>query len=115
MSEKPNWEEVANLEFDPNHEYAGDEIVFVGDGVHGLKIVVAKDKAGQHYPLHCTDSGWCDGEPTIRNKPKRVKLQECWVVYTPDGQYRITVFSEEAAEWAAGNCGIVRHIPAETV
>ena len=40
-------------------------------------------------------------------------LFRSWVIYDSDGQYCITVLSEEAAEWNAGKGFIIRHIPAE--
>lgn len=112
-----DWSDVGNLEFCKGSGWEGPGNTIVGafqrdDGM----LVVVRQPSGLHVHFVVNAEGRIyDGTRVIRNTPKRVTLEECWLVYTPDGQYRITVFSEEAAGWAAGNCDIVRHIPAETI
>src|SRR5690606_25960380 len=78
-------------------------------------LLVFENSDGRCAAATFTDDGriWINSPPAIRNKPKKITLQECWVIYDSDGQYCITVCSEEAAEWNAGKGFIVRHIPAE--
>lgn len=117
MYPKIDYSDLENIEPVPGRRLEGWKIVghYRRDSADYSHLVIAEDANGLCEAVNLTDDGreWSNDLPLIRNKPKRVRLEECWVVYTPDGQYRITVFSEEAAEWAAGNCGIIRHIPAE--
>ena len=116
---KIDWSDLENVEPVPGGEWDGRKIIahYQRDSDDFPHLVVVQDADGACEAETITNEGriWYDSPPVIRNKPKRVTLQECWVVYDSDGQYRITVFSEEAAEWNAGKGRIVKHIPAETI
>lgn len=107
-----DWSDVGNLEFCEGSGWE-DSGTIVGafqrdDGM----LVVVRQPSGLHVHFVVNAEGRIyDGRKIIRNK--RVTLEECWLVYTPDGQFRRTVFSEEAAEFDAGKGFIVRHIHAE--
>lgn len=115
MSEKIDWSNVSQLEFCKGSGWEGPGNTIVGafqrdDGM----LVVVRLPSGLHVHFVTTDEGRIyDGTRVIRNKPKRVTLMECWLVYESDGQHYSTVFSEETAEWNAGKGFIIRHIPAE--
>lgn len=110
-----DWSDVGNLEFctGSGWEDRGNTIVGAFLREDGILVVVRRP-SGLHVHFVVNDDGRIhDGRKIIRNKPKKITLQECWVIYESDGQHYRTVFSEETAEWLAGNGYIVRHIPVE--
>lgn len=117
MSEKIDWSNVENLEFTPDSGLEDHTIVAVykSDSASYPRLVVIKDKQGRCRGRTFTEDGsmyWgCD--PLIRNKPKRVKLEEFWVIYTPEGVRLTFTRRSDAAADCAKRGYIVRHIPAE--
>lgn len=119
MYPKIDYSDLENIETVPGRRLEGWKIVghYRRDRSIYSHLVIAQDANGFCEAVGLTDDGreWSNDPPLIRNKPKRVTLQECWLVYAPDGQYGTTVFSEEKAEWNADKGCIIRHIPAENV
>jgi len=117
MYPKIDYSDLENIEPVPGRGLEGWKIVghYRRDSVNYPHLVIAEAPNGLCDAVTLTDDGreWSNDPPLIRNKRKRVTLQECWVIYAPDGRYGTTVFSEEKAGWNADKGYIVRHIPAE--
>lgn len=110
-----DWNDIGNLEFctGSGWENSGNTIVGAFQRDDGM-LVVVRQPSGVHVHFVTTADGRIhDGTRVIRNKPKRVTLQEVWVVYTPEGvRATSTCYSDTAADYAKRGY-IVRHIPAE--
>lgn len=116
---KIDWSDLEQVEPVPGRRLEGWKIVghYRRDSVNYPHLVIAEDANGLCEAVNLTDDGreWYHDPPLIRNKPTRVKLQEVWVVYTPEGvRVTSTGYSDTAADYAKRGY-IVRHIPAETV
>ena len=115
---KIDWSDLEQVEPVPGGEWGGRKVIAHyqtgNDEYPHLVVVQAADGACEAETITNDGRIWTDSPPVIRNKPNRVTLQECWVLYSPaDGRYCRTVFSEKAAEFNADKGFIVRHIPAE--
>lgn len=114
MSEKIDWSDVGNLEFCKDSGWEGSgKIVGAFPSEDGILVVVRRP-AGLHVHFVVNAEGRIyDGTRVVRNKPKRVTLEEVWVVYTPEGvRVTSTGYSDTAADYAKRGY-IIRHIPAE--
>src|SRR5690606_21110323 len=94
-------------------EGLGNTIVGAFQRDDGMLVVVRRP-SGLHVHLVVNAEGRIyDGTRVIRSTPKRVTLEEVWVIYKTDGVwYSSTSCSDTAAEYAKDGF-IIRHIPAE--
>lgn len=79
-------------------------------------LLVLKNFNGECRAESFTDDGrrYEDQPPVIRNKPKKITLQECWVIYSRSGRMRGLAGEAEVDRYRCASY-IVRHIPAETI
>lgn len=114
---KIDWSDLENIEPVPGGEWDGRKIIahYQSGSDAFPHLVVVQDADGACEAETLTDDGreWTNDPPLIRNKPKRVTLEELWLVYESNGRYFMAVSSEEAAALNAKKGRIVRHIPAE--
>jgi len=114
---KIDWSDLENIEPVPGGDWDGWKIIgsYRSNSDNCPNLLVFENSDGRCAAATFTDDGriWINSPPAIRNKPKRVTLQECWLVYESDGRYFMAVSSEEAAALNAKKGRIVRHIPAE--
>lgn len=109
-----DWNDIGNLEFCKGSGWE-DSGKIVGAFLRedGMLVVVRRPSGVHVHFVTDLEGRIYDGTRAVRNKPRQVKLQECWVVYTPEGvRVTSTGYSDTAADYAKRGY-IVRHIPAE--
>src|SRR5690606_18405477 len=101
---KIDWSDLENIEPVPGRGLEGWKIVghYRRNSDSHSHLVIVEDANGLCDAVTLTDDGreWTNDPPIIRNKPKRVTLEEVWVIYKADGVwYSSTSSADTASEY----------------
>jgi len=114
---KIDWSDLENIEPVPGGDWDGWKVIgrYRSNSDNCPNLLVFENSDGRFAAATFTDDGriWINSPPAIRNKPKRVTLEEVWVIYKADGAWYSSTSSADTASEYRKHGYIVRHIPAE--